>query len=189
MKRKLRTPQGRTNAMGNRAHVIFASSNSISPAVYLHWNGGADSVYAFLAELDRRYGPAHDVDYSAARFAAVVSDFFDVEYWSGLSLGITNGPTEITPEALEPFDHGDNGVYVIEPTDGRYTVRRFTRPTYDGVLAEWPRDAVDAERESHFDKDPYSYRAFLAETFAEIDGGRPKDYAEWEDRKRKDSER
>ncbi len=39
--------------MGNRATIIFTDGKkSFSPAVYLHWNGGPESVYAFLEELD-----------------------------------------------------------------------------------------------------------------------------------------
>src|SRR5947209_40290 len=110
--------------MGNRAHVIFVSKNGHppSPAVYLHWNGGPESVYAFLGELKRRKALGTP-DYAAARFAHVVGDFFDSNEAGSLSLGVVNGPDAITPEALAPYDHGDNGIYVV-PTDGG-PVRRF----------------------------------------------------------------
>ncbi len=192
--------------MGNRAHVIFTDAHSISPAVYLHWNGGAESVYAFLAEVSRRYGgelPGSS-DYACARFVEAAGDFFDAEYWGGgLSLGVSNGPSEITTDALMPFDHGDNGVYVVElrvsGAEGTtHTVRRFTAQAryteteeYDGPgpLTEWNSTAVDNERRIQFDDDAHGYRVALADTFAIIDGGRPKDYAESRERERKDSDR
>ena len=40
--------------MGNRAAVVFTKGEEISPAVYLHNNGGPESIYSFLAELNRR---------------------------------------------------------------------------------------------------------------------------------------
>jgi hypothetical protein len=111
--------------MGNRAHVIFVSKDEkeISPAVYLHWNGGPETVYPLLAELDRR-DVRPDQDYEAARFIAIVAELFDQEYYTGLSLGVHNGPTKITPQALDRYDHGDNGVYVVCRESGG-SVRRL----------------------------------------------------------------
>ena len=78
--------------MGNRATVIFVTGEGkISPAVYLHWNGGPESVYQFLDELDRRKVRAGD-DYECARFIQIVGEFFDQDATSGLSLGVSNGP-------------------------------------------------------------------------------------------------
>ena len=112
--------------MGNRAHVIFhdEKNKEISPAVYLHWNGGPESVYSFLDELERRK-VRNDTEYAPARFVAIVSEFFDSEKYTSLSLGVTNGPEEITPAALEPFNHGDNGVYVVAMNNGNQRMRRF----------------------------------------------------------------
>ncbi len=66
--------------MGNRGTVIFSNQagDEFSPAVYQHWNGGPESVYAFLDELDRRgVRGADDLAYQAARFVHIVGDFFD----------------------------------------------------------------------------------------------------------------
>lgn len=125
--------------MGNRATVIFwdASTKACSPAVYLHWNGGPDSVYGFLEELDRRNVRA-DQEYECARFIQIVGEFFSQSYAPptdgdphgiyresafGLSLGVVNGPTQAAmkrsvPKALEGVmtDHGDNGFYLVDRT-------------------------------------------------------------------------
>ena len=60
--------------MGNRAIVIFKDGEEYSPHVYLHWNGGIESVAAFLTEMNRRGW--HRTDYAAARFCQVVGEFF-----------------------------------------------------------------------------------------------------------------
>lgn len=118
--------------MGNRATVIFwngetkPAKRSISAAVYLHWNGGPESIYSFLEELDRR-GVRADQDYECARFVQVVGEFFT---WSttrdlsdpiyrdsayGLSLGVVNGPLSDEVKHLDKVytDHGDNGFYLV----------------------------------------------------------------------------
>ncbi len=104
--------------MGNRATVVFTAGDHISPAVYLHWQGGPESVYAFLDELDRREVRA-DADYECARFIGIVAEFFDADSYGTTSLGVTNGPTVIAPEALAEVqtDHGDNGFYVVNRAD------------------------------------------------------------------------
>lgn len=64
--------------MGNRCVVTW--SKSMNPkyrtdiGVYLHWNGGRDSVEAFLKYCElRRF---HAGNYGAARFVQVVANFF-----------------------------------------------------------------------------------------------------------------
>ncbi len=135
--------------MGNRAHVIFTDSSgiNISPAVYLHWNGGPGSVYSFLAELDRREVRG-DQHYEAARFVAIVAEFFDQDHYTSLSLGLDNGPRRITPKDLEPFDHGDNGVYVVTRDGDETRMRRFTAQWNGDVrtLKEWAPAQVARER-------------------------------------------
>ncbi len=88
--------------MGNRA-VITTRKREIG--VYLHWNGGRDSIEAFLAYCDlagfRR--PENDC-YGWARLCQVIANFFGP---SGLAIGI---------DQYDRLDtaNGDNGVYVIE---------------------------------------------------------------------------
>ena len=84
--------------MGNRA-VITDKDKRIG--VYLHWNGGRDSVQAFLKYCELR-GFRPD-DYGWARLCQVIGNFFG----GGLSIGID------TYDRLDT-DNGDNGVYVVE---------------------------------------------------------------------------
>lgn len=103
--------------MGNRA-VITASrdkdvKHSYDIGVYLHWNGGRDSVEAFLKYCELKGYPApDDDDYGWARFCQVIGNFFG----GSLSIGIN------TCNKLD-CDNWDNGVYVIsgwEIVDRKY---------------------------------------------------------------------
>lgn len=87
--------------MGNRA-VITDDLNGIG--VYLHWNGGPDSVGAFL-EYCRLRGfrsPTEDRAYAYARLVQVIANFFG----GGLSVGID------LCRNLD-CDNGDNGTYIV----------------------------------------------------------------------------
>ena len=87
--------------MGNRA-VITTESKKIG--VYLHWNGGRDSVEAFLkyCELQQFASPEKDC-YGWARLCQVISNFFE----GGLSIGIDEYYKLDT-------DNYDNGTYIIK---------------------------------------------------------------------------
>lgn len=89
--------------MGNRA-VITTENKDIG--IYVHWNGGLDSVLAFLdtAKVRGYRSPSHDCSYGMARLCGLLHEFFGPE--DGLSLGI--GPLD----RLD-CDNFDNGVYVI----------------------------------------------------------------------------
>ena len=103
--------------MGNRA-VITTKEHEIG--VYLHWNGGRDTVAPLLryCELQGYRPPSADC-YGWARICQVMGNFFG----GALSLGI------------DRFEHlgdpGDNGVYVI---DGWEIVGR--EGLYDGFAEE-----------------------------------------------------
>lgn len=87
--------------MGNRA--VIATRNK-DLGVYLHWNGGRDSVEAFLKYCKLKgYIPPERDCYGWARLCQVIGNFFGGE----LSLGIDKY------EKLDR-DNGDNGVYIIE---------------------------------------------------------------------------
>lgn len=95
--------------MGNRAVITTPDKNL---ALYLHWNGGRDSVEPLLkyCELQGYRPPSQDC-YGWARMAQVVGNFFD----GSLSVGIDR--------YRSLGDQGDNGVYVI---DGWKIVDRYT---------------------------------------------------------------
>lgn len=90
--------------MGNRA-VITTKKNwqSDGVGIYLHWNGGKDSVTAFLkyCELKGFRSPSED-NYGWANLGQVIANFF-----GGGSIGI---------DRLSNLDcdNFDNGVYIIE---------------------------------------------------------------------------
>ena len=87
--------------MGNRA-VITTKDKRIG--VYLHWNGGRDSVEAFLKYCDlKNYRCPENDCYGWARLCQVISNFFG----GSTSIGIDEYTCLDT-------DNGDNGVYVIE---------------------------------------------------------------------------
>lgn len=91
--------------MGNRA-VITTKENfeNNGVGVYLHWNGGYDSVNAFIkyCELKGYREPSND-NYGWARLCQVIGNFFG----GSCSIGID------TVDNLD-CDNGDNGVYIID---------------------------------------------------------------------------
>lgn len=123
--------------MGNRAVVFFKGADaSQTGGVYLHWNGGPESILAFLgAMLDRKWMRP---DYASARFVQVVGEFFDLQGdCQGLSLGICARPPIIDDvEALEATSPGDNGVYVVTITENDFQVVQhvFRKPKKFSVL-------------------------------------------------------
>ena len=92
--------------MGNRA-VITTRENfeNNGVGVYVHWNGGRDSVEAFLQYCNLREfrEPTHD-SYGWARLVQVIANFMGGE---GLSVGID------VVNHLD-CDNYDNGVYIID---------------------------------------------------------------------------
>lgn len=86
--------------MGNRA-VITTDAKEIG--IYLHWNGGRDSVEAFLkyCKLAGHRPPETDC-YGWARLCQVIGNYF-------------GGTTSIGIDKLENLDvdNGDNGLYII----------------------------------------------------------------------------
>lgn len=87
--------------MGNRA--VIATKNK-DLGVYLHWNGGRDSVEAFLkyCELKGYRSPETDT-YGWSRLSQVIGNFFGGA--SSLGLGIY--------EQLDTNNY-DNGTYIIK---------------------------------------------------------------------------
>ena len=87
--------------MGNRC-VITTEGKRIG--VYMHWNGGRDSVEPILAYcMAKGYRCPENDEYGWARLCQVIGNFFGGD----LSVGIDRY------EVLDR-DNGDNGVYVIK---------------------------------------------------------------------------
>ena len=86
--------------MGNRAVIGFQGQKT---GIYLHWNGGEESVRAFL-DTAKALGvrdPVRD-SYGVARLTQIIGNFFG----GSLSLGIGN------LESLD-CDNYDNGTYIV----------------------------------------------------------------------------
>ena len=92
--------------MGNRA--IITTKNAFENdgiGVYLHWNGGHDSVSAFLKYCELRGFRAPENDcYGWARLCQVIGNFFGGD----LSIGIDK------LSALPSMEWCNNGAYIIE---------------------------------------------------------------------------
>ena len=88
--------------MGNRA-VITTPERKIG--LYLHWNGGRDTVEPLLKYCELKgYRPPSADTYGWARLAQVVGNFFG----GTCSVGIG---TYTTDSQMNP---GDNGIYVVD---------------------------------------------------------------------------
>ena len=125
--------------MGNRA-VITTKENMYNNgvAIYLHWNGGRDSVEAFL-EYGKLKG-LHMDDYGFARLTQIISNFFG----GTLSIGVNVfNHTD--------YDNMDNGTYIVD-NDLNIIERRFApmfeQNTYDKIdmLLEIDRKQPQNER-------------------------------------------
>lgn len=107
--------------MGNRAVITTSKStdikNSTDIGIYLHWNGGRDSVQAFLkyCELKGYRSPEKD-NYGWARLCQVIGNFFGGE----LSIGIDSC-------CSLDCDNWNNGVYIIK--DWKIVGRKY----FDGI--------------------------------------------------------
>ena len=98
--------------MGNRAVVVWTDQNGNytdnSTGIYLHWNGGRDSIEAFLAycEMKGYENPTEDpIGYE--RFTKVVRGFF----------GSARTTVETAPISQLDTDNYDNGMYVCRGWD------------------------------------------------------------------------
>ena len=91
--------------MGNRAVITFAPEGEPAVGVYVHWNGGRESVKAFIDTCKARgyRCPARDGSYAMAGLIGVIREFFG---HSALNVGV---------DMLTRLDcdNWDNGVYQI----------------------------------------------------------------------------
>jgi hypothetical protein len=129
--------------MGNRAVITASASKTTGVGIYVHWNGGLESVLAFLdtAKARRYRDPAGDKSYAMARLCGLICEFMGTMSDTGVGIGQL--------KQLD-CDNFDNGVYVIGA--GWSVVKRwgkgsspFTtlraldsgqRGQYDGIMAQ-----------------------------------------------------
>lgn len=92
--------------MGNRAVITASTTKTTGVGIYVHYNGGLESVLAFLhVAKERGYrDPTYDTTYGMARLCGLICEFFDLK--SSISVGIGQ------LKELD-CDNRDNGVYVI----------------------------------------------------------------------------
>lgn len=128
--------------MGNRAVITWAEDgkwDENSTGVYLHWNGGRDSVAPLLAycEMCSFRNPSDD-DYGIARFVQVAANLLGGD---GLSIGVNR-------VGLLDCDNGDNGVYVCDGWEitGRKYFNGKEQDDYD--FAERIHDINNAQPDS-----------------------------------------
>ena len=108
--------------MGNRAVIQFGRSKK-SPAIYLHWNGGKESVQAFL-DVAKALDCRPD-DYGIARLAQIIGNFFG----GTLSIGVD------IAERLDRNNY-DNGTFIVK--DWKIQKHLFVTPEF----ANMPFDSV-----------------------------------------------
>lgn len=92
--------------MGNRAVITSYPFRNSNVGIYVHWNGGQESIVGFLnacRELGYR-DPLTD-SYGWARLASVIAHFFGRD---GLSVGV---------DVIKNLDtdNGDNGTWLLGP--------------------------------------------------------------------------
>lgn len=94
--------------MGNRAVITTMENfNNDGVGVYLHWNGGRDSVQAFLTYCKMKgYREPTSDNYGWARLCQVIGNFF-------------GGSTSIGIDVCNNLDcdNWDNGTYIIDGWD------------------------------------------------------------------------
>jgi len=133
--------------MGNRAVIAFTNEGKKDKkgvGIYLHWNGGRDSVEGFL-----QYAKDHEIrggSYGVARFVQIICNYFP----GGLSVGVD------IVERLD-CDNYDNGVYWIDQefniVDREFfEFGRKEQQVYP--LDEMVMDVAEAN-DFVFNKDPY----------------------------------
>lgn len=119
--------------MGNRAVIATETQTGydVMPDIYLHWNGGWDSVSLFMQKLVDVMGDRiTDVPYSWARLIGIIHNHIEPP----LSLGVA------LPENTDR-DNGDNGTYFVTfLMDGSISVRN----DYDGVDRSFKRAKHEA---------------------------------------------
>jgi len=137
--------------MGNRAVITLAkkpTENSVG--IYLHWNGGAESVLAF-AETAKHFGVRfYDETYATARLAQIIGNFF-------------GGTTSLGVGILGQLDceNYDNGTYRISFENDAVVLEQ----SLDGEK-DWKRLDNDQLRKHEYWQKTEDSEGILAEIIA-----------------------
>ena len=120
--------------MGNRAVIAFQSADldKVRPdtvGIYLHWNGGPDSVHAFV-DAAKELGVRREDEYGAARLCQIIGNWFG----GTISLGI--GPC-----GKLDTDNGDNGTYVVDLKNHGWEIARRIHNT--DLRSDWNSNFVE----------------------------------------------
>tara|TARA_R100001143_G_C3347777_1_gene127793 strand:- start:755 stop:1150 length:396 start_codon:yes stop_codon:yes gene_type:complete len=124
--------------MGNRAILAFEDKKKrdhASIGIYLHWNGGRDSVEGFL-QVAKAYG-LRSGDYGIARLTQIIGNFIG----GTLSLGVG---------VVKRMDSSDNGIYWI---DEHFDIvgREFAPDNEQNTYSLYDMtDEVKQKNDSHF---------------------------------------
>ena len=103
--------------MGNRAVISFKCEGvpkEYSPSIYLHWNGGRDSIEGFLKAHEK--ANFRNGAYGIARLIHLITNWFG----GGLCVGVGVYSQMDT-------DNFDNGVYWVDPNTFKIVDREFKR--------------------------------------------------------------
>lgn len=98
--------------MGNRAVIAFESMPEIG--IYVHWNGGPESVMAFLDATRERGAPTGVPSYAFAALVSTITAFLYQPNMFGMEPEINS--VGVGPLSQLDTDNYDNGLYWIGPT-------------------------------------------------------------------------
>lgn len=132
--------------MGNRAVITLddnvgnikeLENRNDKIGIYVHWNGGLESVLAFLtySKMQQFRGPIND-NYGIARLCQIIANYFTDKYGHEGSIGID------TLNNLD-CDNGDNGVYLI---DNDWNITRRTYEYDDDQVVDIRGMLVDIDK-------------------------------------------
>ena len=139
--------------MGNRAVIAFKAEPKTG--IYLHWNGGPESVLAFIDAAKQRgaRGP-EQCDYAFAALASTIGLFIHAESMPGFSANRELLSFGIGPIETLDCDNYDNGLYWID-YDWTIASREYTsckKFTVDDLNQD-ERNRYDAIIEDILEKD------------------------------------
>lgn len=134
--------------MGNRAVITWSDTKqpkvSTDLGIYLHWNGGIESVQAFLeyAKENGLPNPSDDEQYGLARMIQMIGNFLGD--FSGLGVG---------PLKELDCDNWDNGTYFCKDFN---IIRRMYCDGRENVLST-DKDLEDM-KDQIYRNQPESYK-------------------------------